>query len=237
MPSAMTSPSNARRRVSAVKPVARTPSRPLHGKRILLGISGGVAAYKSALLARLLIKAGADVRVVLTDAPRAGRSQKFAAGAYFPLSGILAIEMMLHDGATVEVGVVGREGMFMQFDAVRATPANRLIVRRSGAALRVNLQRMFDLCVRDAAINRMLHRRWASSLSVMSQLVACNRHHRIEQQLSRWLLDYLDHDEICDVRITQERIAAALGISVEELFGRGAAPPLQRPPQRRHPQW
>ena len=68
MPSAMTSPSNSRRRVSAVKPAARTPSRPLHGKRILLGISGGVAAYKSALLARLLIKAGADVRVVLTDA-------------------------------------------------------------------------------------------------------------------------------------------------------------------------
>jgi hypothetical protein len=130
---------------------------------------------------------GGAERVVLTDAPRAERSQKFAAGAYFPLFGILAIEMMLHDGATVEVGVVGREGMFMQFDAVRATPANRLIVRRRGAALRVNLQRMFDLCLRDAAINRMLHRRWASSLSVMSQLVACNRHHRIEQQLSRWL--------------------------------------------------
>ena len=170
----------------------------------------------SALPERSLIELlGGAERVVLTDAPRAGRSQKFAAGAYFPLSGILAIEMMLHDGATVEVGVVGREGMFMQFDAVRATPANRLIVRRSGSALRVNLQRMFDLCVRDAAINRMLHRRWASSLSVMSQLVACNRHHRIEQQLSRWLLDYLDHDEICDVRITQERIAAALGVRRE----------------------
>jgi hypothetical protein len=64
MPSAMTSPSKARRRVPAVRAVLL----PLQGKRILLGISGGVAAYKSALLARLLIKAGADVRVVLTAA-------------------------------------------------------------------------------------------------------------------------------------------------------------------------
>lgn len=38
----------------------------LHGRRVLLGISGGIAAYKSAYLARLLKKAGADVRVVMT---------------------------------------------------------------------------------------------------------------------------------------------------------------------------
>jgi phosphopantothenoylcysteine decarboxylase/phosphopantothenate--cysteine ligase len=40
----------------------------LTGKRILLGISGGIAAYKAAELTRLLVRGGADVRVVLTDA-------------------------------------------------------------------------------------------------------------------------------------------------------------------------
>jgi len=39
----------------------------LKGKRILLGITGGVAAYKAAALARLLVKAGADVRVAMTQ--------------------------------------------------------------------------------------------------------------------------------------------------------------------------
>jgi phosphopantothenoylcysteine decarboxylase / phosphopantothenate---cysteine ligase len=38
----------------------------LAGKRILLGITGGIAAYKAAELTRLLVKAGADVRVVMT---------------------------------------------------------------------------------------------------------------------------------------------------------------------------
>jgi phosphopantothenoylcysteine decarboxylase/phosphopantothenate--cysteine ligase len=40
----------------------------LKGKRILLGLTGGIAAYKSAELARALVKAGCDVRAVLTEA-------------------------------------------------------------------------------------------------------------------------------------------------------------------------
>jgi phosphopantothenoylcysteine decarboxylase/phosphopantothenate--cysteine ligase len=40
----------------------------LQGKKLLLGITGGVAAYKAAALARLLARAGADVRVAMTEA-------------------------------------------------------------------------------------------------------------------------------------------------------------------------
>jgi phosphopantothenoylcysteine decarboxylase/phosphopantothenate--cysteine ligase len=38
----------------------------LKGKHILLGITGGIAAYKSAFLVRLFKKAGADVKVIMT---------------------------------------------------------------------------------------------------------------------------------------------------------------------------
>jgi len=44
---------------------------PLDGQKILLGISGGIAAYKSAVLARRLIDAGAEVRVVMTEGAQA----------------------------------------------------------------------------------------------------------------------------------------------------------------------
>jgi phosphopantothenoylcysteine decarboxylase/phosphopantothenate--cysteine ligase len=40
--------------------------RPFDHRRVLLGVTGGIASYKSAILARLLTKAGADVDVVLT---------------------------------------------------------------------------------------------------------------------------------------------------------------------------
>jgi len=42
----------------------------LSGKKVLLGVSGGIAAYKTAALVRLFIKAGADVQVVMTPASK-----------------------------------------------------------------------------------------------------------------------------------------------------------------------
>ncbi|WP_026715029.1 bifunctional phosphopantothenoylcysteine decarboxylase/phosphopantothenate--cysteine ligase CoaBC [Flavobacterium daejeonense] len=42
----------------------------LSGKRILLGVSGGIAAYKTASLVRLFIKAGAHVQVIMTPASK-----------------------------------------------------------------------------------------------------------------------------------------------------------------------
>jgi len=43
----------------------------LQGKKILLGVSGGIAAYKSALLTRLLVKEGAEVKVMMTPGAKA----------------------------------------------------------------------------------------------------------------------------------------------------------------------
>lgn len=42
----------------------------LNGKKVLLGVTGGIAAYKTTYLTRLLIKAGAEVRVVLSPSAR-----------------------------------------------------------------------------------------------------------------------------------------------------------------------
>ena len=39
----------------------------LKGKKILLGITGSIAAYKSAILVRLLVKAGAEVKVIMSE--------------------------------------------------------------------------------------------------------------------------------------------------------------------------
>jgi phosphopantothenoylcysteine decarboxylase/phosphopantothenate--cysteine ligase len=42
----------------------------LSGKHIVLGVTAGIAAYKTAFLVRLLTKAGAGVRVVMTPAAK-----------------------------------------------------------------------------------------------------------------------------------------------------------------------
>ncbi|GAB2561441.1 bifunctional phosphopantothenoylcysteine decarboxylase/phosphopantothenate--cysteine ligase CoaBC [Spirosoma areae] len=43
----------------------------MRGKRILLGVTGSISAYKSAVLVRLLVKAGAEVQVVMTESAKA----------------------------------------------------------------------------------------------------------------------------------------------------------------------
>ncbi len=50
---------------------AVTNASTLAGKRVLLGVSAGIAAYKSALIVRLLKQAGCDVRVVMTQGAQA----------------------------------------------------------------------------------------------------------------------------------------------------------------------
>jgi phosphopantothenoylcysteine decarboxylase/phosphopantothenate--cysteine ligase len=48
-----------------------SPQSHLQNRRILLGVSGSIAAYKAAPLTRLLVKAGAEVQVILTEAATA----------------------------------------------------------------------------------------------------------------------------------------------------------------------
>ncbi len=50
--------------------MASDRSRPLDGRHILLGITGSIAAYKAAMLCRLLVRAGAEVQVVMTAAAK-----------------------------------------------------------------------------------------------------------------------------------------------------------------------
>jgi phosphopantothenoylcysteine synthetase/decarboxylase len=50
------------------QPASHNQQAALQGRRILLGVSGSIAAYKAAPLVRLLVQAGAEVQVILTEA-------------------------------------------------------------------------------------------------------------------------------------------------------------------------
>lgn len=57
--------------MSTQAPSTGHPAPPLQNRRILLGVSGSIAAYKAAPLVRLLVQAGAEVQVILTEAAAA----------------------------------------------------------------------------------------------------------------------------------------------------------------------
>ena len=72
----------------------------LQGRRILLGLGGGIAAYKSAELCRLLVRCGADVQVIMTDA-----AKRFVGEATFSaLTGKAVRSALFDDKAEAEIG-------------------------------------------------------------------------------------------------------------------------------------
>jgi len=89
----------------------------LHGKHILLGITGGIAAYKSAELTRHLKRAGADVRVVMTQAA----AEFVTALTFQALSGNPVHTQLLDE--TAEAGM-GHIELARWADAILIAPAS-----------------------------------------------------------------------------------------------------------------
>lgn len=79
--------------------------RPFDGRRVLLGVTGGIASYKSAWLARLLTQAGAHVDVVLTRSAR-----EFIGGVTFEaLTGRPVHTVLIGDGHALDHIRLARE--------------------------------------------------------------------------------------------------------------------------------
>lgn len=83
--------------------------RPFDGRRILLGVTGGIASYKSAWLARLLTQAGAQVDVVLTRSAR-----EFIGSVTFEaLTGRPVHSVLIGDGHALDHLRLAREAELM----------------------------------------------------------------------------------------------------------------------------
>lgn len=83
--------------------------RPFDGRRILLGVTGGIASYKSAWLARLLTQAGAQVDVVLTRSAR-----EFIGSVTFEaLTGRPVHSVLIGDGHALDHIKLAREAELM----------------------------------------------------------------------------------------------------------------------------
>jgi phosphopantothenoylcysteine decarboxylase/phosphopantothenate--cysteine ligase len=98
--------------------------RPFDGKRVLLGVAGGIAAYKAAELARRLVQAGAEVQVILTSA-----GARFVGPTTFEALTGQAVHESLWDGALSHIEL-GRWA-----EAVVVAPATADVIARLAAGI------------------------------------------------------------------------------------------------------
>lgn len=147
---------------------------------------------------------------------------------YFPNSGMISLLTHAAEGEVLEVGVVGNEGMIglPVFLGVE-TSRNQVIVQGDGAALRIKTEDFIKECGRGVSLPKLLRRYTHALITQVSQTVACNRFHLIEERLMCWLLLMHDRMQTDKFKITQEFLSKMLGVR-REAVSKSAANLQQR---------
>lgn len=108
---------------------------------------------------------------------------------YFPLQGMISLVRQLEDGIAIEVGIVGNDGMLGAPVALGTDlmPCEAM-VQLPGAALRLSADVLRAELGRSPPLRALLLRYVQAFFSQISQSVACNGRHTLEQRLARWML-------------------------------------------------
>jgi CRP-like cAMP-binding protein len=132
--------------------------------------------------------------------------------AHFPNAGLISLVVELKDGRTVEAGLLGNEGA-SGMPAVLGLSRSPLreIVQIEGDAFRVRVNALRELLPSTPVLQATLNRYAAGLAMQVAQTAACNRLHKIEERLSRWLLIAQDRLDSGLVPITHDFLATMLG--------------------------
>ncbi len=140
--------------------------------------------------------------------------------AYFPTTAIVALHHILASGASAESAGVGNEGVVgISLFMGGVTTASSAVVQTAGHAYRLAGPLLKDAFHRAGLMQDLLLRYTQALMTQMSQTAACNRHHTVEQQLCRWLLQTLDRSDSRELMVTQELVASMLGVRREGITG------------------
>lgn len=135
---------------------------------------------------------------------------------YFPESGIISLLSQVDNHSSIEVGIVGSEGLagLPVFLGVK-TSGNVAVVQGAGTALRISADNFLAACSNGGNLTRIIQRFIHSLFIQISQSAACNRFHPIEERLARWLLMTQDRMHASEFQITQEFLSNMLGVRRE----------------------
>jgi CRP-like cAMP-binding protein len=132
---------------------------------------------------------------------------------YFPINGLMSLLSTTETGSTVEVAMVGNEGII----GLPVILKNKLIpyevtVQTQAEAYRIraeDLQQEFD---KGEALHELILRYLNVLIAEISQSALCHRFHTVEEALGRWLLMAQDRLNTESLHLTQEIISHALGV-------------------------
>ncbi|MGB3042274.1 MAG: Crp/Fnr family transcriptional regulator [Xanthobacteraceae bacterium] len=134
--------------------------------------------------------------------------------AYFPRgSSLISYLVVLGDGRAIETALIGREGAVGGIVSQGRLPAySRAEVQLGGSFFRIDLHHLEDAKSRSMTLRHLFARYADCMMAQVFQSVACNAAHSIEQRTAKWLLAAIERTGAPDVALTQEQLAAMLGV-------------------------
>jgi CRP-like cAMP-binding protein len=131
---------------------------------------------------------------------------------YFLNTGMVSLIATTEDGATVEVGVVGDEGLIgMPAVLGKSRMSYRAIVQIAGTGISLSVAALESELEQCPRLRELLLRYMHLLHSHVSQSAVCNRFHSLEQRLCRWLLTSRDRVGLDRFPLTHESLAHTLG--------------------------
>lgn len=143
---------------------------------------------------------------------------------YFPNRGTVSVIATFADGGSVEVGIVGNEGIFgINVVLGSVSTPHEAIVQLPGDGFRASSAALRQEFKRGGQLQDLLLRYTQAFIVQIAQTAACNGTHPITGRLARWLLMASDRARRSELELTQEFIAEMLGTrraGVTEAAGR-----------------
>jgi CRP-like cAMP-binding protein len=131
---------------------------------------------------------------------------------YFPVSGLISVDALTEKGESVEVGVIGREGMA----GVCALLGHKMmphsvVMQCGGSGLRIRSGVLRDEFLKGGQFAHQIHTFLYMQMVQSAQSVLCGRLHSVDMRMARWMLTAADRMGTDSLQITQEFLAQMLG--------------------------
>ena len=131
---------------------------------------------------------------------------------YFPLDCIVVLISSVESKATVEVGLIGNEGLVGATILMGAKHSNsQVLILTEGKALRLPAAIVRKEAKRSSRMREAILTYANALLAQSAQLAACHRYHTPQARLARVLLMIDDRLQTAELRITQDLLARLLG--------------------------
>ncbi|HEY9700719.1 MAG TPA: Crp/Fnr family transcriptional regulator [Trichocoleus sp.] len=131
---------------------------------------------------------------------------------YFPTTGFLSLVNSTPDGEIVEVGATGIEGFVgIPLFLGENTAPYQVEVQISGRALKLSTTAFIEVLDRSVALRERVAAFIYLKIAQLNQSAVCNRFHRVEERLCRWLLVAQDRMRTPELALTREVLAHMVG--------------------------